>query len=313
MIYNIVAVLVSVIVPIFILIEPIREKKKITECKFEIISYIALAIGFAIRLISIQTCPNAFNVDEASAGYEAYSILHYGMDRTGHVMPVFLEAWGSGQNALLSYLLIPFIAMFGLSELTTRLPMAIIGCASLIIMYYLLKNILKNKKIATLGLIFLAICPWHIMKSRWALESNLFPDMILLSTLLLILGIKNKKDYLMYIAFAVIGLTSYAYGTSYFFLPIYVSITLIYLLVKKQLTWKKAIISFSIAFVIAIPIVIFIIINTFNLPEVSILGFSVPRLIVNRYEEVSSIFGGRIYTKLYNKFYYIYENINNSI
>ncbi len=40
-----------------------------------------LLIGILIRLIGIADMPNAFNCDEASAGYEAFSILNYGIDR----------------------------------------------------------------------------------------------------------------------------------------------------------------------------------------------------------------------------------------
>lgn len=309
MIYNIVAVCISILIPLLLVIKPIKElikgnkiKEIFSNYKFELILYIILVFGFLSRLLVINILPNGLNVDEASSGYEAYSILNYGIDRNGNSLPVFLLSWGSGQNALLTYLMIPFVALFGLSELTVRLPLALIGCGSLIVMYYLLKNIFNNKNVAIIGLAFFVICPWHIMKSRWGLESNIFPDMILLSTLLVILSIKNKKDYLMYIAFAIIGLTSYAYGTSYFFLPIYVSITLIYLLIKKQLTIKKAIISFSIAFIIAIPILLFLIINTFDLPQFKILGFTIPRLVVNRYEELSSVFSADFIQNCINNF-----------
>lgn len=40
-----------------------------------------LIIGMLIRLVGITDMPNALNCDEASAGYEAFSILNYGIDR----------------------------------------------------------------------------------------------------------------------------------------------------------------------------------------------------------------------------------------
>lgn len=43
--------------------------------------FIILIIGMLIRLIGIADMPNALNCDEASAGYEAFSILNYGIDR----------------------------------------------------------------------------------------------------------------------------------------------------------------------------------------------------------------------------------------
>ena len=136
--------------------------------------------------------PNALNCDEASAGYEAFSLLNYGIDRNGNHNPSFLVAWGSGQNALLTYLIIPLIKIFGLKTIAIRLPMAILGCVSLVILYLLLRKI-SNKKLAIIGLAFFAICPWHIMKSRWGLESNLFPDLILIFAYMLIKGIEDKN------------------------------------------------------------------------------------------------------------------------
>ena len=96
--------------------------------KQTILVIIIILIGIMIRIVGIGSLPNALNVDEASAGYEAYSILQNGIDRNGKAFPVFLEAWGSGQNALYSYICIPFILVFGLNAFAIRLPMSIIGC-----------------------------------------------------------------------------------------------------------------------------------------------------------------------------------------
>ena len=76
--------------------------------------------------------------------------------------------------------MIPFVKIFGLSLFAVRLPMAILGCLAIFVMYKLLR-LIGNKKIALVGTIFLVICPWHVMKSRWGLESNLFPELILFS------------------------------------------------------------------------------------------------------------------------------------
>lgn len=43
--------------------------------------FIILIVGMLIRVIGITDMPNALNCDEASAGYEAFSILNYGIDR----------------------------------------------------------------------------------------------------------------------------------------------------------------------------------------------------------------------------------------
>lgn len=167
--------------------------------KNRIILITILIMGFFSRLLLIESYPNALNVDEASSGYEAWSILNYGIDRNGNFLPIFLIAWGSGQNALYSYLMMPFVKILGLNMLSMRLPMAIAGCVSLIIFYLLLKEI-KDKKTALIGVAFFAICPWHIMKSRWGLESNLFPELVLLAAYFIILSLKSNKKGLFYLA-----------------------------------------------------------------------------------------------------------------
>ena len=47
----------------------------------DIVILIILIIGILIRILGITEMPNALNCDEASAGYEAFSILNYGIDR----------------------------------------------------------------------------------------------------------------------------------------------------------------------------------------------------------------------------------------
>ena len=254
-----------------------------------IILCLIFIVGCVVRLFEIDKYPQGLNVDEASSGYEAYSILNYGIDRNGNFIPTFLVAWGSGQNALYTYMLIPFVKILGLSLFSTRLPMALLGCVSLIIMYKLLKNV-SNEKTAMIGMAILAICPWHIMKSRWGLESNTFPEVILLSVYTLIYALKNKKIYIVYLAFAIAGISSYAYATSYFFLPIFILSILIYLVRKKDLTTKNAIISLGIVFIISLPNILFVIINKFDLPQINLPCATIPRIYQNRFEELSSIF-----------------------
>lgn len=42
---------------------------------------IIFIVGMLVRIVGIADMPNALNCDEASAGYEAFSILNYGIDR----------------------------------------------------------------------------------------------------------------------------------------------------------------------------------------------------------------------------------------
>lgn len=65
-----------------------------------------IAAGCAVRLFALGSIPCGLNQDEAFAGYNAWALLHYGVDSSGYHNPVYFTAWGSGMNALESYLMI---------------------------------------------------------------------------------------------------------------------------------------------------------------------------------------------------------------
>lgn len=85
------------------------------------------------------------------------------------------------------------------------------------------------------------------------------------------------------------GLTAYAYGTSYFFLPFFVIIMLIVLL-KKKINIKNAVFFLGIVGIVSLPIIIFVVINTFHLPEIKLPFLTIPRMVQNRYETVTTLF-----------------------
>lgn len=287
------------LLPLLVLVKPIKDcvknnKSLFKDYKEEVILFFILIVGSLVRLVAIGQFPNGLNVDEASSGYDAFSLMKYGVDRGGNSYPVYLYAWGSGQSVLYSYLMIPVLMVTGLCEYGIRLPMAIIGIISLYVFYYLIKNIFDNKRMALISVGFFAICPWHIMKSRWGMECNIFPDIILLSTLLFVLGLKKKKTSLQILAFIGFAISSYSYGTGYLFLPVYILGMLGCLIYKKEITINKSIIYLLIMFVICIPIILYIAINTFGLNQISIGKVTIPKLLVNRYDEVSTVFSGNI-------------------
>lgn len=276
-------------------------KEKILKYKKSLLISSIFLIGILSRILLIASYPNALNIDEASSGYDAWSLLNFGIDRNGKSWPVYLIAWGSGQSVLYSILLIPFIKILGLNIFSMRFVMAIVGCISLVIMYLLLKE-MKNEKIALIGLAFFAICPWHIMKSRWGMEANLFPDLILWAVYFLVRYLNQRQKRWLIISAIILGLSSYSYGTSYFFLPLFLIPVLIKLIKSKKMTILNSGIMLGIVGIIALPIIIFIFINTFNFNEVKIFSITIPRLVVNRYEEMVTIFNGGFFVGIYSNF-----------
>ena len=258
---------------------------------FWIIASIILVIGFFVRVVNIAQCPSGLNQDEASIGYEAFSLSNFGVDRNNQRMPVHFIAWGSGQNALYAYLAIPFIKILGNTALSIRLPMALIGCLTLVVALVLINSfkIKPHLKLLLLGLV--VIMPWHIVKSRWGLESNLFPDLVFYATVLGYFAIKKKNPWLGVGSAVVLGLSTYAYGTSYVFVPILLISGLIFLVCKKIVNYKIALAYVGITALVALPMMLFVIINYFNLDSIQILGFTIPKLDYNRFTTITSVNG----------------------
>ena len=100
-----------------------------------------LVLGAFARLRRFGAVPCGLNQDEAFAAYEAWALLHSGVDSSLHAWPVYLTAWGSGMNALETYLLLPLLALFGVHTWVIRLPQVLLSLLSLFCAYRLGRRI----------------------------------------------------------------------------------------------------------------------------------------------------------------------------
>ncbi|KKU03493.1 MAG: hypothetical protein UX99_C0005G0023 [Candidatus Amesbacteria bacterium GW2011_GWB1_47_26] len=138
-----------------------------------------LILASVLRLYKLSSYPAGLNADEAALGYNAYSLMLTGRDEHGHPWPVNLESFGDFKPAGYAYLLIPFIKVFGLTELAVRLPSAIFGILAVLFIYLLVKE-LSTEGCALIAAILLAISPWHLHFSRGGWEVNVATTLILI-------------------------------------------------------------------------------------------------------------------------------------
>lgn len=71
-------------------------KKTVFQNHTRILFCLLMAIGVLSRIWRFGIVPGDINPDEAFAGYDAYNLLHYGMDSAGYRFPVYLTTWGAG-------------------------------------------------------------------------------------------------------------------------------------------------------------------------------------------------------------------------
>lgn len=262
----------------------------LTSKKHTLLLFLLIILGFSIRLLGISILPGGLNQDEASIGYEAFSILTTGFDRNANAYPIHLVSWGSGQNALYAYLSIPFIKLFGLNVFSVRIVNALFSCLSLVV-FYLLFKLISDKKKALVALALLTICPWSIMSARWGLECNIFPTLFLLGVFFLLKGIQSNQIFLP-ASSLIFAISLYSYGTSYLIIPLFLLLIIPYLIRKKKIDFLHLSICLVTFIAVSFPILLFILINHLNLPEIHFAGMTIPKLASNRTTEIFNLFNG---------------------
>lgn len=240
-----------------------------------LLALLILAVGFALRVYQFGRLPGGLNQDEASIGYDAWAIMHYGIDRNGTQLPVHLIAWGSGQNALYAYLSMPFIALMGLNVYSVRMVNFIMGLLAVPLVFWILERT-AGRRTAFIGMALMAVAPWGVMASRWGLESNLFPTLFLLTFYVFLLGL--DRHGLLPPAAALAALNLYAYGAAYLVIPVFCLAAIVFMRRGAKIPWRYILISGGVFVAVALPILLFVLTNIFHWGDIRILCFTAPEM-----------------------------------
>jgi 4-amino-4-deoxy-L-arabinose transferase-like glycosyltransferase len=195
-----------------------------------IILFAILVLASLLRLVNLGHTPAGFTPDEASQGYTAYSLLKTGQDEWGISWPITsFRAFNDYRAPLQTYLIIPFIAVFGLNEFSVRLPSALFGTLAVLFVYFLAKYLFptdintKRERYGYLPIfaaLFLAISPWHIQFSRMALEANYSSFFFTGGLFFFLLG--QKRPRFLIFSGLLFGLNLYSYLAAKIFVPLFV-------------------------------------------------------------------------------------------
>src|SRR5258708_4621414 len=132
-----------------------------------------LFVALFLRVYKVESNPPGLTSDEASLGYNAYSILKTGRDEYGTLLPIIFKSFGDYKPGLYVYLAVPAIATLGLNETAVRLPSVIAGIFTVYLVYLVTRELFKNDRLALISLVVAATNPWLIYFSRGAWEVNI--------------------------------------------------------------------------------------------------------------------------------------------
>ncbi|MEK7565583.1 MAG: phospholipid carrier-dependent glycosyltransferase [Patescibacteria group bacterium] len=205
-----------------------------------ILASIILLAAF-LRLYRLGEISPSLDWDEASLGWNAYSILKTGTDEYGKAWPVSIRSFNDYKPPLYVYAAVPSIAIFGLNEFAVRFPSALAGILTVLLTFFLVKELTRNRLLSYCVTALLAISPWSIQFSRGAFEANFALFFFVLGAYLLL-----KFPLLSVFPFA---LSIYSYHSPRLVIPVFLFLYFILNFKTLILKWKSLIL-YSIVFIL---------------------------------------------------------------
>ena len=255
------------------------------------LSYIIIIVFsfvlFAVLLLfRVDTIPVPYHVDEAGMAYDAKSIVNYGVDRYLYKYPVYLINFGGGQSVLYAYLAALFFKLFGFSVLTVRLPAITLSLISALIFVLTVRKEYGNVSSIIMAGLF-CFLPFSIMHSRWGLDSYLLFPMMIISCSIFFRAVRTGNIWLYVFSGLSFGLTLYSYVLSYILVPLFLSLSILFLICTKQIKWRHLFAMGIPLFILAVPLLLLICVNSGLIGEIRTPFLSIPKLPIYRESEMN--------------------------
>ena len=219
-----------------------------------IVLFLILFLAGLLRFPYLSRFPSGFSADEAVQGYTAYSILKTGRDEWGQFLPLNPRSFGDYKPPLYTYLTIPSIALFDLNEFAVRLPSAFWGTLAVLAVFLLTQELFGLVSLSLLSAFFLAVCPWHLVFSRSAIEANLTAFFFTMGFYFFLKGLKRTKFFPLAVLF--LGLNLYTYHSARLFTILFAAFLLFWFRKEIKFFDKKVLWSGILALIFILPMVI---------------------------------------------------------
>lgn len=207
---------------------------------------LVLLLATLLRFAKLDTLPQAFFTDEAALVYNAWSLLTTLSDEYGEFLPLTLRSFDDYKPAIYSYLTIPVVWLFGLTQASSRAVAAAAGILAVWAIFQLLQRLGQNNRSslwALLAALVLATAPWHIEVSRTAIEAGVAMSLTLTS-----LAIYRRDRLTLEIAsFALLVLSLWTYHSARLVAPVLWLAAMMFAAIRVSRPFKIAVMVLFIA------------------------------------------------------------------
>lgn len=183
-----------------------------------------LVVAAVLRLWNLGGVPPRASMDEASIGYNAYSVLKTGGDEFGQFPFISQRGYDDWRRSTYLFLVAPFVGVFGLSSIPIRLPAVILSLFTIWAVYEI--SMLLFSKPGRPGTVpsliaaaLWAISPWHVYLSRIGHETNAYASTSIFGLLFFLRGLKRSGYFIPSMVFFALAIISYYAGQ--IFIPLF--------------------------------------------------------------------------------------------
>src|SRR3989344_672050 len=178
----------------------------------------SLTLGAFLRIWWLDKAPPAVNWDEASYGYNAFSLWQTGKDEYGSPLPTSIRSFDDFKPPLYAYATAPVVGLWGLNEFDSRLVAAVSGMLTILLIFVWATRLTGNLTVGLLAAAILATAPWAVHFSRLAFEAVLALPLLIGSWIYLLKAEKRPKYFLAAMGLAVVSF--FAYNSHKVYLPL---------------------------------------------------------------------------------------------
>ncbi len=132
---------------------------------------VVAGLVIARSLVDLSGSPPGLYVDEASIGYNAWTIAHFGVDEHGIHVPLFFEAFGEYKNPIYVYAVAALVRFLPLTVAVERLPAALFGLATAGFLTAAAWRMTGSRMITVGTLALAGFTPWLVIESRVGFET----------------------------------------------------------------------------------------------------------------------------------------------
>ncbi len=213
------------------------DSKKKKQLKNWVFWVLMLITGFAIFIRSLPAWTNA----AWGCDFGIYLGLTKSVSETGMIFPAY-SGWGSSYNEFpILFSVNAFAHWISGIDLLVIMPklIPIFGGLSVLIFYFVARELLHDKKIAILSTLFFAVLPFHVYQTSHSSPLTMGHFFMMLSMFLFLKYRKNSK-YIIPLLISTILLVMSHHLTTYFYLTV-----LIFIVFLENLKTKKWTLSFK--------------------------------------------------------------------